>query len=308
MTESTTGDSIGEGVAEAGDIGSDIGEGSEESSEGEELSDEGSDEVSEDSSGEDAGEESAQEEEVRFEVTVDGQKHMVTRDQLIKDFQMGAASQQKFREAANIKKNAESSLEAMMADPIKAFLAQGGDETALRGLTETFLYKKLQQDKMTPEEREFADLKQYKIDQERRSEESKAVRQSEMEAAQTQKYRDEYETNFNQAFEVAGVASTPQAMTRVAQILHSAMEAGQDMPLDLVVDQYKEEQTDMINSYLSKLDSDAISSVIGKDRMREIRKKGLAGAKNPTKRTAKSPAAKVDVSDSTSLSDFFDNL
>lgn len=306
MTESTT----SEGVAEASE-GLDTGiseesiseESSEESVEEVVTESEGTEEVSTEETSE-----GSEEVEAKFEVIVDGTPVSLTRDELIKGFQLGSASHERFRNAAQMKKEAESSLDAMMADPIAAFLKAGGDEAALRDLTETYLYGKIQQDKMTPEERELAELKQYKEQAEQRQKDQADQKQQEANTAQTKKYEEEYIASFNQAFEAAGVAPTESAMSRVAQIQLSALEAGYEVPVDMVINQYKDEQSAMISQYLSSLDSDGISSVIGKDRMKEIRKKELAGAKNPKPRKAKTTAPDTAHQESVSMTDFFDSL
>ena len=306
-TESTT----TEGVADSVDTGSEEASSGESS---EESSDEGVEpqEVEADSAGtseESESDNDSSEPEARFEVVVDGQPVSLTRDELIKGFQLSASSHERYRAAADLKKTADTRLDSMMKDPIDAFLKAGGDEAALRDLTETYLYGKIQQDKMTPEERELAELKQYKEQAEVRQREAAEAKQQESQAAQTAKYEQEYVASFNQAFETAGVASTEQAMSRVAQIQLSALEAGYEIPIDMVINQYKDEQSAQISQYLSSLDSDSITAVIGKDRMKEIRKKELSGAKNPRARKKDSTQeTSTATSTSSSMTDFFDNL
>lgn len=293
-------------------------EGSEESSH--EESTEVSEESSEESEGQEESDEGAEQEESQeeveqeasdgstFEVTVDGQKLQLTREELMQGFQLGAASHKRFQEAARLKREAESALNKLKENPIEAFIAAGGDEAAFRSLAEQFLYDKISYEKMSPEEQELADLRRYKEQQEASRQTEAQRKQQEATEKEASMHQETFAKEFTSALESAGVPTSEKAIAAIAQIKLTALEEGYDLPTELAVQQYQQEQNDLINSYLGSLDADRLVGVIGKDRMKEIRKRELAGLKNPTPKARAKSSSPSEQQKKMSAKDFFDSL
>jgi hypothetical protein len=286
----------------------------EESTEASEASEESYDEASE-QEGSDEGAEQEQEEVEQgdsdgstFEVTVDGQKLQLTREELMQGFQLGAASHKRFQEAARLKREAESTLNKLKENPIEAFIAAGGDEAAFRSLAEQFLYDKISYEKMSPEEQELADLRRYKEQQEASRQTEAQRKQQEALEKEASMHQETFAKEFTSALESAGIPTSEKAIAAVAQIKLTALEEGYDLPTELAVQQYQKEQSELINNYLGSLDADRLVGVIGKDRMKEIRKRELASLKNPTPRARSKGQSAQEPQKKISAKDFFDSL
>ena len=245
----------------------------------------------------------------RYEVTVDGQKLMLTRDELLKGFQLGAASHKRFQEAAQLRQQAQQALEVIKQNPLEAFVQSGGDPQAFQDFVEKYLYDQISYDKMTPEEKELADLRRYKAEQEQLTLKQQKEQEEQKLQQQTEYYEKEYQQTFSSELEKAGISATPEAIQRVAQIQLAALEQDYELPVELAINQYKNEQTNLINSYLGSLDADKLTEVIGKDRLKEIRKKELASLKNPTPKPQSNVSTEINsTKEKESMSDFLANL
>lgn len=302
-TEATTADS---GVAEP-TISEEVSapEVSEEVSE-EPAGEQSEVEAQEESS--DIGEEKAPEDSDKYEVTVDGEKLLLTRDELMRGFQLGAASHKRFQEAAAARKEAEAALSKIKENPLEAFLEAGGDQKAFRALVEDYLLKEIEYDKLSPEEKELNDLRRYKEEQEVLRQQEAQRKQEELRAQETHMLREQYTKQYTQALSDAGVPASEKAIQFVAKAQLDAMEAGYEMPLDLAIQYYKEEQNNSINNYLSSLPAEQLVDVIGKERMKEIRRQELAGLKNPVSKKKSSEPVREEPTESLSASEFFANL
>lgn len=283
-----------EEVSQEGEIETDIEETEEYSPERENSSDE--------------GEESAPEDSDKYEVTVDGEKLMLTREELMKGFQLGAASHKRFQEAAKARKEAEAALSKIKENPLEAFIEAGGDQAAFRALVEDYLLKEIEYDKLSPEEKELNDLRRYKEEQEIMRQQEAQRKQEELSNQEAEMYRKQYMDQYTNALTDAGVPASEKAIQFIAKAQLDAMEAGYEMPLDLAIQYYKEEQNNSINSYLSSLPAEQLVNVIGKDRMKEIRRQELAGLKNPVSKKKSGEPAREETKESLSASEFFASL
>lgn len=258
--------------------------------------------------GSDIAEESTPESSDKYEVTVDGEKLMLTRDELMKGFQLGAASHKRFQEAAKARKEAEAALSKIKENPLEAFIEAGGDQAAFRAIVEDYLLKEIEYDKLSPEEKELQDLRKYKEEQSawRKSEEER--KQQEILAQETEMHQKQLSEQYSQVLEANGLPVSEKAIAFVAQAQLDAYNAGHDLPVELAVQYYKEEQSRAVNNYLSSLPAEQLVDIIGKDRMKEIRKQEIAGLKNPVSRKKDSEPTQPSKDETMIASEFFANL
>jgi hypothetical protein len=244
-----------------------------------------------------------------YEVKINGTSVKVTLDEMMKGFQLGSAAHQRFQEAANAKKQAEQLLGKLKQNPIEAALEAGVSEDTFREMVEQYLYGKIKYDEMTPEQRELAELKKYKEGMEKTQKEREELEKTSKHEQEVLHYQNQYIESYEKAFAEAGVAKSEGAIQRVAQIQLDALEAGWDMPVDMAIHQYNTEQQTSVSSFISSLSEDQLEQVIGKDKMKALRKKEISNLKNPVsnKATPKSASASVP-KDKISMQKFFDTL
>lgn len=251
---------------------------------------------------------SAEDANARWEVTVNGKKLLLSKDEMAKGYGTFQAAQEKFQEAARLRKEAESKLSKLKQNPLEAFIEAGGSESTFRELAEEYLYGKIQYEKMTPEEQELYQLRKYKEEQESRRQAEAKRQEEESISKQAEHLRDNYAKNFTKALSSAGLQPTEKAIARIAQVQLDALEQGYEMPVEAAVELYKEQSSRDVMEYFGALTTEQLIEALG-PRVKDIRKHEVAGLKNPTPKERKSSSpSKPSNTSKVSASEFFASL
>lgn len=245
-----------------------------------------------------------------YEIKVDGTTLRMTLDEMKKHAQLGTAATKRFQEAAQTKKQAEQILAKLKQNPIEAAREAGVSEAAFRELVEKYLYDQIKRDEMTPEQRELEELRTLKAQSEKEKLTRKEEEDKQKQDQEVIHYQNQYIASYEKAFASAGLQKSEMAVQRIAQIQLEALENNWDMPVEMAVDQYKKEQSSNIKGYLGALTVDQLEEVLGKDKLKELRKKDLAGLKNPTstQTTLSKARPNTNQTQKTTASKFFETL
>ena len=213
------------------------------------------------------------EEELPFEIDETNEEAVKF---LKRHLQMSKASAKRMTEAAQLRKQAESFIHSLQNDPM-AVLSNPqimGNEK-FRAIAEEFLAQQLQNELLSPEEREKQEL-QNRL---RRYEEAerRAHEKQEQEQIETlqQHYAEQFQTTIVNALTHSGLPQNPFTVKRMAQLMQKSIENGIDLsPEDLsalVRDDYKRELAALIGSS----NGETILSLFGEDAANKIRKHDL---------------------------------
>lgn len=213
----------------------------------------------------------------KFKFVVDGQEveeeiDLSDREALKKRFQLGYASEKRMAEAKAAQHKAMSIVKAFEEDPANIFKRMGpkGREAA-----EKFLLEQIQEDMMSPEEKEFkmtkAELAKYKADDEKRKVES----EKQALTAQESKYAQEYQTTIISALEKSGLPKTPTLVRDAAKLMAKNLELGLDLDANDLAALIKESRGGDIKAMIKDMDGDQIVSLLGDDVANKIRKADL---------------------------------
>jgi len=257
---------------------------------------------------EDAEVEAEASEEKLYEVKVDGETLRLPLNDILNGFQLNSTAHKRLKEAAQAQKEARQLQELLQHNPIEAIKRAGVSEKSFQEFVEKYLYEQYKYEEMSPEQKELEDLRRYRAEQEQNQKQRQEQEQRAKQEQEVQFYQEQLAESYSKALETAGVPKSEQAVSRLAQIQLDAMESGWDMPIEMAVDQYVKEQRSLVDSYIQSLDEDQIESVIGKDRIKAIRKKELSKLKNPAPKAKKKEPEQKNTNERISASDFFSNL
>jgi hypothetical protein len=193
---------------------------------------------------------------------------------------MYSSSNKKFQEAAKIRKQSEQLINLLKTDPMSVLQhpSLGHD---VRKIAEEFLYQRLQEDKMTPAERELMEVKE-KLRQ--KEAEENAVKEAETEkqnATLRAHYEDEYTKDILSTLKVSGLPQTSSTVKKMAYYMYQGLERGVELKASDVVKLVEEDYKRDIQEFITPLDSDRLTNFLSEDLLKKIRSIDLARLKKP---------------------------
>ncbi len=209
-------------------------------------------------------------EELPFEIDEDQKEWMTKNLQLSKKAQKSMQSESQLRSQVDqfvksLKGDTKNTLKQMGIDP-KEFAAM-------------IIEEELQQQAMTPEQREKAELqaKLKQLEDERRQE-KEAFDKREYERLTQQEY-ERIDTKMTSVIDQAGIPKSPYVVKKIAQYMQDGLQYGVNLEPEDVIGLVKEEIQADLKELLSALGEDKVESFIGKDILDKVRKKNIAKAK-----------------------------
>lgn len=216
-------------------------------------------------------------------VKINDREEMVDEDELVRSYSKTKAGEDKFREAAELKKQADQFLEAFKADPLKV-LSDAKIPFNRKELAEKWLLAELERDMADPrdlalQERD-AELKGYKdkeaaIEQDRKDAEHEVKREAK---------RSEISQMFTKALEATPLSKDPQvaasAMRDMALYLRTAKDRGLDVSPDELAAHVNDKYYKGMRALAGQLDGNDLIEFLGKDVLAKIRKSDLSALKS----------------------------
>jgi hypothetical protein len=183
----------------------------------------------------------------RYKVKVDGQEQELDLDEILAGYQRAAASTKRSQEAAAQRKEAEA-LRGQLEQAVQVLQNQSVEQIAralgrsdeeLEAFAEATLQKKLARDKMSPVERQTADLqdqlnqlqaqKQQYEDYIREQQETQAQTQEQAQYdAELKAYADKIDQELPAVMDKYGLPRTPITASLVARVMAEQLDAGND--------------------------------------------------------------------------------
>jgi hypothetical protein len=210
----------------------------------------------------------------KLKLKVDGEEieedyDLSNQDQLIRDLQLARAAKKRMAEAQEAKRKAFDIAQQFEKDPVSILerLGDKGYETA-----EKMLLKKIQQEMMTPEQRELAELKSRL---ERFEAQEKAAKEAEERQKQDEiedRYRQQFQTTIIGALEKAGLPKTPRIAQRMAQLLQYNINLGYDLTPEELAHEAKKEFSELFGALSKDAEAEQLLNLIGKDAYKKLNK------------------------------------
>ncbi len=286
----------------------------QQAAESEELEDDGSD----------LGEEEVKKAEkaiqkLKKKLKVGGKEIEVDEDELVKRAQMGYSAQEKWEEAAKMRKQMEGFIGLLQKDPAAALEKMGFDVDAL---AEARIQQRIEEMKKTPEQLELERLR-------REHESILAERQREREELQTreiQRMQDEFAVKIESEIDSAlnspefGLPKSPFFIKRIADVLiYDIQKNGkQTLSARQAAEVVRDEAKNELQQLYSLTPDEVFEQLVGKDRLNKYRRSKIK--KKPTQ-APPAPLAEVKATGAKELNtreekpakkilarDFFKNL
>jgi hypothetical protein len=204
----------------------------------------------------------------------------LTEAELIRRAQLGLGADEKFQEAAQMRKSAEALFEAIKKDPIAVMKHMGLN---VRDLTEGYLAKELQDEMKDPQVRELEDLRAFKKAQEDAKANADKENMTKSQQAEFQQHMQrtakEYDTKISQVLADSNLPKTPYTVKRVAELLKNALTKGYDLDVNTAVDMVREGYMGDFKALFGGLKGEQLVKFLGDDVLKEMRQHDLARIK-----------------------------
>lgn len=215
-----------------------------------------------------------------FELKVNGKTVKMTKEELIQHASMGHAADQRFKEAAQMRKQAEAVI-GKLRDPKSVISALqdpalGLSKDQIREQFEEWYAREfIEPESLTPEQKKLreaeAKLKKYEEDEKARAEEKL---KNEQEAMTTQA-REQLQGQIIEALETSGLPKTNFTIRRLAYWMQRNQANGFDAPIDVVVGQVRNEINSSLRDLVEASDGEVLIKILGDGVIQKLRKYDL---------------------------------
>ncbi len=211
---------------------------------------------------------------------INGKERVFTEQELLDRASQAEAAQQRFEEAAKMRKQAESVI-GRLRDPdqvIEALLdpALGLSKDQIRAKFEDWYSKEfIEPEQLTPEQKKLreAEAKLQKYAQEEKDRE--AQKQRDQQEAMTAKARGEIQAQIIEALQTGGLPKTNFTLRRLAYWMQRNHANGFDAPTSVLVSQVRNEFNTSLRDMVEASDGEALIKLLGDGLVQKIRKYDL---------------------------------
>lgn len=231
--------------------------------------------------------------ERRLKLKIDGKEMEMAESEVISYATKARAADQRFNEAANMRKEAESILKFAKDNPAEFFKKTGMNA---REWAEQFLIKEIEREQMSPEQKKAweneEELRQYKNKEKQTAEKERTDQIAALEKTHLQNY----DVMFTEALQKSGLPKTAYTVKRMAELqlvnVKKKLDLNADQLAKLVREDYAAEQKSLLSAY----DGDQLIDFLGPEIVKKLSKAQIAKLKNrgvaPRQATAERPAGK----------------
>jgi hypothetical protein len=185
--------------------------------------------------------------------------------ELIKRFQLAKAAEKRIGQSKAEKAKAMEVLKAFEDGTLFK------KHPKARELAEQFLVEQLEDEMLSPEQKEFRDLKKYKEEKERHElDRQKAL---EMAAAEQKEaaLANQYQKTIIDALDKSGLPKTPDMAKRMAYIMKKNLDLGLSLTSDDLASEVKSELSAMLKALVGGSDGEQLINLLGEDSAKKIR-------------------------------------
>ena len=215
-----------------------------------------------------------------FDVKVDGKIVKMTRDELVQYASAGHAADRRFKEAAQMRKQAETVI-GKLRDPEQVISALmdpslGLSKDQIRVKFEEWYAKEfIEPESLSPQEKKLREaeskLKKYE-EEEKKREEQKLKEQQE---SLTSQAREELQTQIIEALDSSGLPKTNFTIRRLAHWIQRNNANGFDAPTEVLVNQVRSEMNTSLRELVEASDGDVLIKLLGDNIIQKLRKYDL---------------------------------
>lgn len=210
----------------------------------------------------------------KFKVKVDGAESEVDEDELVRSYQLRKVSDKRLQEATQARKQAEEFVNLLKHDPIK-LLSDPRIGHDVKKLAEEYLMKELENEMLTPEQKELREAKaKLKTYEEMKAEQEKAAV-----AAQEKQLMDHYTQKYQQdiisALDSSGLPRTEATVNRMIHYMAQSLEKQYGFEATDVVDLVKMDYIRDTKALYAGVPDEVLLDILGDDIIKKVVKADL---------------------------------
>lgn len=218
----------------------------------------------------------------KHKLKVNGVEREVDQNELLRLASLGLGANEKFEQAAKLRREHEEMMKQIEADPIKYLQSK---DPEFRKKAEDFLYQQILDDEMSPEAKKARELEEQLKKYQEKEEQDKKSREEEENQKQIEKYSAEYEKQLISALESSQLPKDPDIVRDVVRVMQDALEADVELSFEEAASFVKQKTISSVMAVLSKVDN--LHEFLGDEILNKIRKSDLekikgAGKSAPT--------------------------
>lgn len=221
-----------------------------------------------------------------YKVKVNGQDMEIDEQELLTGYQTRKASDEKFREAAMSKKQAEEFINLLRTNPLKV-LTNPALSIDMRKVAEDYLIQQMEEESMTPEQKELKEARSKLQSIEDEKKEQERVRNEQAAQELKQRYTESYTKDITSALESSGLPRTEHTVKKMAYYMHQALQRGYDLSASDVAELVRQDYINEQKSLFGSLDGEMLIKLLGDDVANKIRKHDVSKIKNVEKQVVR---------------------
>lgn len=229
------------------------------------------------------------------QIRVNGKMVEMTREKALLLAQKGYSADEKFREAAEAKKQADELLGAAKQKEFLRLAEKAGmSKVEAREALEQTLLKLYAEEAMTPEERELQELRQLK---EQKAAEEKARKEAEEQeklSKEEQKYLQQIEHEMVEALEKSILPPQPIFAKLAANYLAAAMANDVELSPAEAVKLVEQDQLVLVKQLIAATSTDKLEALLGPKVIKAIRDQGVKAVKDTESKLKPTPKPSSD--------------
>jgi len=208
----------------------------------------------------------------KFKVKVNGKELEITQEDLVRDYQLAAASREQMQRAAKSKKTAEALIHLVKTNPKEALSKLGVDVTAF---IQSQVNEMVDDERMSPDEREKRDLQQKLSRYEKQEQDAAEAQKTEAQKAAYEVAAKDVAAKIQVALESVQIPRTHESAQRVAQYMFMAHKRDIDLSAENAALLVREDYLTEVKSLLGSADEDTLIKLLGDDLAHKIVKGNL---------------------------------
>lgn len=200
-------------------------------------------------------------------------------EEMLKYLSKAIAADEKFQEAATLRKNVEQLVSQLKADP-RAVLSHPELGIDLKKFAEDILNEEIEEMKKSPEQKELEKLrKELEAKTKREQELEEAKRQAEMERLQEQAFK-QFDDDITAALQNSTLPKSPYVIKRIADTMIEAVNMGYvNASVQDILPIVEQQITGEIQKLFETMPEETMEKLIGKNNLSRLRKSRLAKMK-----------------------------
>lgn len=210
----------------------------------------------------------------KYKIKVDGAEEELDEETLLKLAQMGRASNKRFQDAAQLRREAEELIALIKQDPRKVLQHPSIGLDPYK-VAEDWLIEKLEQEKLSPEQQKIQEYEQKLKAYEEEKKAAAEAKDQENKQKLIAHYSQEYEREVQEALASSGLPRTAKTVRRMAEYMKAALDNGIELPAANVAKLVRQDYIRDISELFNQTDGDTLIQILGDEMANKIRKSDL---------------------------------